>query len=588
MSEIIKTQINEAKEQIKILTGKTISDDRAFSHVLLRYFFDYDFIDQIDLVTDGANDGGIDFLAYDDEESKLIICQSKYTGTLTNDQIIAELNKMYSTIQNFKLSHTGSYNERLKKILQDALDRLPDEYADNIEYNVFTAASIDTLGAMKKINNTQHAFPSDAVTVYAVDQIEREILKSQTQVPTVKYDKIRIDKANNYLEYESDDLEGIQCNILSTSLTQLYNKYAGAGLFDLNIRRYIKNATVDSGINKSLDSDRENFWFLNNGIIIACTEYSVDGYTIHLNDFSIVNGGQTTTLIGNYKGTNNREFYIPCKIVATKDDSKAPFFFTKIAEATNSQKPIYPRDLKSNTPEMLRMQNWLRQEGVLLNIKRGDKQKGNYKYTIKNDELGQLLLSFVHQQPGTSRSGKKKIFETPIIYDKLYKVNYENDAQKKAFMKDIIVLNDKYTEIENKYKLSGLTAIQTEVLKNGKQALFALMGVCYRLANNDLTEQDLLENTKSVSTIPFNYGGMISNYKRDDLDQKIDRIIKNLVIIIADAYQNTFNNKQTTSVSNFLKTDQRYYNDIVSKYSQALEMLVGDDLKKCIDVFKRA
>ena len=412
MSEIIKSQVENAKEQIKTITGHTISDDRAFSHVLLRYIFGYEYIDQIDIVTDGTNDGGIDFLAFDDEESKLIVCQSKYTGALSFDQIIAELGKMYSTVQNFKQAHTGSYNDRLKKALQNALDRLPDENADNIEYNVFTTAPLDINGAMKKINNTQHEFPSEAVTIYITDQIEKEIQKAQAQIPTVKYEKIKLDKAKNYLEYESDDLIGIQCNVLSTSIIQLYNKYAGEGLFDLNIRKYIRNTLVDSGVKRTLDSERENFWFLNNGIIIACTDFEVDGDTVKLTDFSIVNGGQTTTLIGTYKGTNTKEFYIPCKLVATKDDSQASFFYTKIAEATNSQKPIYPRDLKSNAPEMINLQSWLKQEGISLEIKRGSKVKGTYKYSLKNDDLGQILLSFAHQQPGTSRSGKRKILKS--------------------------------------------------------------------------------------------------------------------------------------------------------------------------------
>lgn len=588
MSEIIKSQVENAKEQIKIITGNTISEDKAFSHVLLRYIFGYEYIDQIDLVTDGTNDGGVDFLAFDDEESKLIICQSKYTGALSFDQIITELGKMYSTVQNFKLSHTGSYNDKLKKALQNALDRLPDENADNIEYNVFTTAPLDINGALKKINNTQHEFPSEAVTIYTADQIEKEIQKAQAQLPTVKYEKIKLDKAKNYLEYESDDLIGIQCNVLSTSIIQLYNKYAGEGLFDLNIRKYIRNTLVDSGVKRTLDSERENFWFLNNGIIIACTDFDVDGDTVNLTDFSIVNGGQTTTLIGTYKGTNTKEFYIPCKIVATKDDSQTSFFYTKIAEATNSQKPIYPRDLKSNAPEMINLQAWLKQEGISLEIKRGSKVKGSYKYSLKNDDLGQILLSFAHQQPGTSRSGKKKIFDTPATYDKLFKMNYERDPQKKAFIKDLIELDSRYSEIEKKYKVTGLNSIQTEVLKNGKQTIFALMGICYRLINADVSESEIINNPKSISTIPFVYGGMISNYHGDDLEKKLDRVVKDLVVIVSDAYQNAFNNGQTTSVSNFMKTDQRYYSEIVSKFSQALGMMVGDELKLCIDIFKRA
>ena len=588
MSEIIKSQVAIAKDQLKTINEKAISDDRAFSHVLLHYIFGYEFIDQIDLVTDGTNDGGIDFLAFDDEESKLIVCQSKYTGTLSFDQIITELGKMYSTVQNFKQSHTGTYNDRLKKALQNALDRLPDENADNIEYHIFTTAPLDVNGAMKKIINTQHEFPSDSVTIYNADQIETEIQKAQAQLPTVKEATIELDKAKNYLEYESDDLSGILCNVLSTSIIQLYNKYAGEGLFDLNIRKYIRNTLVDSGIKRTLDSDRENFWFLNNGIIIACTEFIVDGNTIKLSDFSIVNGGQTTTLISTYKGTNSKEFYIPCKIVATKDDSQAAFFYTKIAEATNSQKPIFPRDLKSNAPEMVKLQNWLKQDGIYLEIKRGQKVKGSYKYSIKNDELGQILLSFVHQQPGTSRNGKKKIFDTPAIYDKLFKVNYDRDQQKKAFVKDLIELDSRYAEIEKKYKVSGLTPIQTEVLKNGKQTIFALMGVCYRFANADISESEIINNPKSVTTIPFVYGSMISNYHEDDFEKKLDRVIKVLVYIITDAYENAFNSGQTTSVSNMMKSDDRYYKDIVSKFPQVWGMMYGEELRTCIDIFKRA
>jgi hypothetical protein len=126
------------------------------------------------------------------------------------------------------------------------------------------------------------------------------------------------------------------------------------------------------------------------------------------------------------------------------------------------------------------------------------------------------------------------------------------------------------------------------VLKNGKQAIFALMGICYRLINSDIQESDIINNPKSISTIPFVYGGMISNYHGDDLDKKLDRVVKDLVIILTDAYQNAYNNGQATSVSNLLKTDLRFYNEIVPKFAQALGMMVGDELKTCIDIFMRS
>ena len=586
MSEIINAQIAYAKGQIKKYTENIITDDRAFSHVLLKNIFDVDYSDQADLVTDGTRDGGIDFLYYDEDDNKLSLCQSKFQSSLSFDEIISEFTKMYSTVQNFRKSHTGDYNERIKKALQNALDRLPEDSPDNIEYVMFTTAPVNIDAAMRKIANTEHEFSSDAVAIFIADDIDKYIQRAQETLQTVKYEKIKIDKPKNYLEYESNMLRGIFCNVLSSSIVQLYDKYAGAGLFDLNIRRYIKNTLVDNGIKRTLDKERENFWFLNNGIIIACTEYDIDGDTIKLTDFSIVNGGQTTQLIGTYKGTNTQEFYIPCKIVETKKDDKASELFTKIAEATNSQKPIYPRDLKSNTPEMLRLAKWLEQKDVYLEIKRGFKPSKKYKYSIKNDELGQLILSFVHQQPGTARYSKSTIFN-PGTYDKIYKVNYEKDPDKKKFLIDLIKLNDWYRIIERKFKKGGLDPTQTEILKSGQQIIFAMMGLCYRMVNNDIRESDLLNSPKSVSLIQFEYGEFLSNYHEDDFEKRLERLIKDIVILVADSYISALKNGQTTIISHYLKTDTRYYNETVAHFPQTLDTFFGEDLRKCMEIFKR-
>lgn len=587
MSEIIKSEVRKSQKDMKDMFGIDISEDRAFNYVMLGYIFGVDIIDQDDLITDGPNDGGIDFIYYDEEEMKVILCQSKYTDTLSFNTIIAELDKMYSTLQNFRVANTGSYNDRLKKVLQNALDRLPEENTDNIEYNLFTTAPLDVEGAIRKIDNTQHGFSTDAVKIFIAEDIEKEIKNTLEALDMVSYEKIRLDKPKNYLEYESAKNRGIMCNVLSTSIIQLYNKYAGRGLFDLNIRKYIRSTLVDSGIKDTLNKDRENFWFLNNGIIIACQDFEIDGDTVQLFDFSIVNGGQTTTLISTYKGTNTKEFYIPCKIVSTKEDKSVSTFFTKIAEATNSQKPIYARDLKSNSPEMLTLKRLLDREDVFLEIKRGVKPSKTYKYYIKNDELAQLILSFAYQRPGTARSGKQKIFDNDL-YPKLFKVNYFDDPGKKGFLLDLIDLYDRFKIIEKKYKQGNfLTEMQLEILKNGRQVIFALMGVVYRLVNNDIKENDLKNNPSDLKVIPFNYGQFISNYKANNLEIKLESMVIDIIKIVADSYQIAYKNKLTTSVSNYLKTDSKYYDEVVLQFSDMLSMIIGQDLKNTMDIFKR-
>lgn len=236
---------------------------------------------------------------------------------------------------------------------------------------------------------------------------------------------------------------------------------------------------------------------------------------------------------------------------------------------------------------MVQLYNWLKNEKVYLEIKRGFKPKFKADYQIKNDELGQLILSFAFQRPGTSRSGKKVIFENQSIYDPLFKVNYAKDIAKKTFLLDLIKLKSKYDEVEKNLKSSDLSPIELEILKNGRQTIFAIMGMCYRLANMDIKEKGIVDDPKSLGTIPFTYGAVLSNYKHDDIHKKLERTIRDIVYILSEIYQTAYDNNLTTSVSNFFKTDLKYYNDIVRKFMNYFRLMIGEDLKSNFEVFKR-
>lgn len=593
MSEMIETQIKLTKDAIKSLKGESISEDRAFSYMLLNVVFKQQFADCI--VTDGPNDGGIDFIYYNDDESKLILGQSKYTDSLGANDVIAEFNKMFSTYQNFKKHNTGIYNEALKRELTNAIDQMPDDNSGTVEFHLYTKAEgFDVDAVSKKMELTMpDDFPLDSAKLIEKADIENAIEASQQSIDIVSGDSIRIDKANNCLFYESDSLEGLMCNVMSSSIVKLYDKYQNSGLFDLNIRRFIKNKLVDDAIKKTLDNDRINFWFLNNGIIIACEDYTISGYKIYLSNFSIVNGGQTTQLIGEYKGKSKEDFAIPCKIVAVKDNKKAPELFNKIAQASNSQKPILPRDLRSNSKEMVALANWLKNEGVFLEIKRGTatkKIKSSFNYSLKNDELGQILLSFVHQQPGTSRSGKKTIFENAEFYGKIFRVNYQKDTNKKRFILDLIHLKSKFDALDAAYKdpedkAHTLFQKEMDILQNGRQTILALLGLCYRLANDQITVNQIMDGQNSLSLDNFAYGPILSNYKKDDLDEKFETIVSTIITILAELFDKAYP-VAASSVSNFMKTDQKYYEQIVKKFIGYFKYADGKNIMANWDIFK--
>lgn len=73
-NELIRAEVEKASaEYIKHKSSK-ISDDKAFSYMLLSVFFGVsDLDDKLDCVTDGSHDGGIDFIYFDFISMKKIL-----------------------------------------------------------------------------------------------------------------------------------------------------------------------------------------------------------------------------------------------------------------------------------------------------------------------------------------------------------------------------------------------------------------------------------------------------------------------------------------------------------------------------------
>ena len=592
--ELIENELRQIKLEVKEILKRDISDEQAFEFLSEELFClkernGYNPLFDIEMsITNGPNDGGVDFVYYDEESSKVILGQCKYTKNLKLNDIITELNKMSTTVENFKISNTGIYNEKLRAELQNALDRLPDGDEGNVEYNIYTISDYDETSIMNKIEAEHNTM----VNVYGKDEFITKIKEKVEKLNTIEEEfTINIDQANNYLTYSNSSADGIMVNMSSNSLIKKFNKYKDEGLLDMNIRKYVKNKMVDDGIKRTLDKDRSNFWFFNNGIIIACDDYYVDGNTVKIRGFSIVNGGQTTNRIGNYKGSNHEEFFIPCKIICINNKNKN--LFSKVAETTNSQKPIYPRDLKANSPEMKMLQSWLDKENIYLEIKRGEKKK-NKKYKIKNDELGQLILSFVYQQPGTARSGKKTIFDNNNYYNKLYKQNYEKDINKKKFITDLIKLNQEYIYVEEKLKNdtakypTKLNNEQKIILKNAKYIFISLFGISYFLENGDIDLNDIISDPEIVTTQDFIYGKFINNYRKDDFEEKITALIVQIIYCLEEIYNRQLSTGSITSVSNLFKTDKKYRELIVRHTLQNLNMPYHKgQFDSCIEIFKR-
>ena len=112
------------------------------------------------------------------------------------------------------------------------------------------------------------------------------------------------------------------------------------------------------------------------------------------------------------------------------------------------------------------------------------------------------------------------------------------------------------------------------------------MGLCSMLVNETITEQEILDNPRTLANIDLNFGSILSGYKADDIETKLEQIVYDIIDIVTDTYKKAFEDGSVTSVSNFMKTDSKYYNDIAVKFIKNFNYQVGKDIKLNWDIFK--
>lgn len=533
-------------------------------------------------ICDGKSDGGIDFIYYDDDNAKIIIGQNKYSENIKVNDAVSEIEKVINTLEDFSKNNTNSYNREVKRMLRNALDRLPEENEGNIEIVFASKSRFDEKNVLKKLENNLSNTYSEISIINEEDlnKLITDITENLDVIPEFKFD---IDVSKNFLEYQSENYEGIIVNVNANSLKKAFEKHESEGLFNLNIRRYIRSKSVDDAIVDSIKNNPTDFWFLNNGITIACNDFHVDGDNVKVYDFSIVNGGQTTTLIAKNLNSLDNNMFLMCKIIKRTEDlgtMESMKFFNNIAEATNSQKPIQPKDLKSNAPEMISLQRLLANHDVFLEIKRGISAPRSYKNKINNEQFAQIFYSFVHQKPGTSRSNKRSLFSNNNHYKSIFFNRFAKDEDKTKFILDLIDLNKRVDiEIQKIKERKELEVDQMNILSNAKQHIIAVIGFIYRIVNRDIN----IRSEFDLGTREFKYGEFLKNYNKDDIDSKINDLIVEIVTVLTKIYETEFDKGNVTSPSNFFKTDKKYMDTIIKDYIRDLKLRRNE--KELIDYY---
>lgn len=353
-----------------------------------------------------------------------------------------------------------------------------------LKIRLITNHNPKTVGNRRSIINALNALkPEHDYVTYHISfgaDIEYEILEIENPKEYVDEAVIKLDKADNFMRFGAE--ESLIVNVSALSLKSLYEQYGYRGLFAQNLRYYVKNAKIDGNIIESIQEHPENFWYYNNGVILICDDYIIDGDSILLQNFSIINGGQTTKLVGETEFT--QDFFIQCKIIKNKyelEDDRLEFI-SNVAEATNTQKPIKDKDLIANRTEQRLLKKQLAAAGVYCQIKRGEKvNKKLYPaawQNTTNEELGQFLLSFVYQKPGTARGSKASICGNKERYHLLFGKKYNS-----GLLRDLLKIKAYYKLWANHIKKTddGIDPYKVGLVNNGMFFMTSIIGVISKI-----------------------------------------------------------------------------------------------------------
>lgn len=591
--EFLKSELNNFKRKHPFLSK--LSEQHLFAIACSSYFFFEGELKQSDfeeIFTDGKDDGEFDLVFNDDQSdaNDLMLVQSKMSENLCKDDIIAILEKMSRTYDNLSNGHYEQYNDKVKFAFINSTDR-KNELANNhlIIFTIYNPRDKIKSEIEKAISNVP-GLKKYKIDIFYLDDIVSQFSSINEPKDFIEDGKILFFKDQGKIII--DEGNGAVVNVSAFDLKRLYSAYANKGLFNRNLRFYIKQKKVDEGINNTLHSNQSQFWYMNNGIIIGCEDFEIDGNVIKLSNFSIINGAQTTTLIGESQYVEkNSDFSIVCKIIKYTDEK----FINDVAEASNSQKPINERDLIANRYEQKQLKSQLlnHKPPIHMEIKRGEKKPSKAKYPeiwqrVKNEDIGQLVLSIILQRPGTARSNKKTMFSVESTYDAVFRRHVDVDT-----IVDMLKLKCIYEQyIEKQISTFGIT--QKGVANNGKFCILSLIGFFIKLHKELFIQSELTDiinaDTKRIKECIGKdnlCGKLISDI--DNYEELIEELIYELIDELSDKYETEFEQGRTTSYSNFFKTDATYQTIILpavfKKYMNKQKF--KKEITECLTAFNK-
>ncbi len=422
---VVESKINRTMVDNKKLGNKRVT---AFSALAISTILEKINIDEaIKAITDGSNDRGIDAMVI--KGNKIHLFQMKCGGKvkqLNNNFKGTEIDKVNSYLTDLLNENRQAFenaNEKIKRKTFEAMKVASRHNSKIIVYFVCNTAGL-TDRELKRASTVINKGSTVKFEMYDLDRLADKFLKMRT--PHLDR-KINV-SGESFFEQKHKNIKSLVCTVSAPNIVKMITSESNSNnvepsIFDQNVRVYLKSGNKNNRkiIESAISEENHMFWYKNNGITMTCDKFKRGAGkispSIALKNVQIVNGGQTS--ISLFEAAKDdpekiKDVLVPVRIIETgSEDIKI-----SIAESTNSQTPIKPRDLRANDRRQRQLQDIFTDIGYFYERKENEFEYEDKDMRIDVQFAGQAYLAYELGRPEVARASRGRVFLD--LYDDVF------------------------------------------------------------------------------------------------------------------------------------------------------------------------
>lgn len=329
-------------------------DTDAFAHWCICHISDLPERDVYEEVYVGSKDDkSLDGFYVDQDSRQVHLHQSKYHTSEANYDDRAALDEFVKLLDRLKdeKSSREFKNPRIRSCARRYREAIASRYTVIMKFAVYakpTPAVTEEVKMLQRSLPPRHAFEFWDFQRLENTYYERLSYDDPITEP-VTLTLVNVEHAT----MQAPKAEAVAVNLPAIEISELRKKYQRR-LFAKDVRYFLPNSQINRQIYHTLEfpSDRQYFWFYNNGISISCSDYSIDPKkrTITITQPQIINGCQTAESLfrfGQEKGLHNLEgVSVLARVI--KISPRDEKLGGNITAGTNTQNPQTARNLCAN------------------------------------------------------------------------------------------------------------------------------------------------------------------------------------------------------------------------------------------------